>query len=447
MAYDAKGSKVGHSPPRAKKLRPQGLPFPSDHYFCYPPIKTLMKTTCLSILFLSTLLSTVLAQPEAGKLRSHITFLASDKLQGRGTGTEGEQQAAQYIEKAFKKLKLKPLGDNNTFHQVFDFKGGMHGTGAAGKASNVVGYLDNGAPTTIVIGAHYDHLGTGNQGSSLDPNPVGKIHNGADDNASGVAGLLELARYYKSNKVTEKNNFVFISFSGEELGLLGSDFFVEHPGVDLGTINFMVNMDMIGRLDPKNGGLLVNGTGTSPGWERLLKSLSTPEVPIATDSSGTGPSDHTKFYLKKIPVLHFFTGSHTDYHKPSDDAEKINYEGEVAVLKVIIKVIDLMDPQPRLAYLTTKSKSMGGSRNFKVTMGVMPSYSSKVAGLKIDNVSEGKPAQKAGLLAGDIIIQIGELPIKDMESYMDALGKFEKGMTVPVKVLRADKEVILSVTF
>lgn len=355
--------------------------------------------------------------------------------------------AAKYIESKFKKLKLKPYGDNKTYRQQFDFKGGMHGTGEAGKAMNLVGYLDNGAPTTVIIGAHYDHLGMGNQGSSLDPNPAGKIHNGADDNASGVAGLLELARYLKTNKVKEKNNFLFLCFSGEELGLYGSDYFVEHPTIDLASVNYMINLDMVGRLDPKNGGLSVSGSGTSPGWEPLLKKLSTQEVPITTDSSGTGPSDHTKFYLKKIPVLHFFTGSHSDYHKPSDDADKINAQGEVAVLKVIINVIEQTDTQPKLAYLTTKSKSMGGSRSFKVTMGVMPSYSSKAAGLKVDGVSEGKPAQKAGILAGDIIIQIGELSIKDIESYMDALGKFEKGQTVPVKLLRAEKEMTVNVTF
>jgi hypothetical protein len=405
-----------------------------------------MKPLALLLIFL-VLSANLISQPMPGKVRAHISFLASDELQGRGTGTEGEKLAAKYLVSQFKKLKLKPYGDNKSYLQTFDFKGGMHGTGEPGKASNIIGFLDNGAPTTVIIGAHYDHLGTGNQGSSLDPNPAGKIHNGADDNASGVAGVLELARYYKSNKVKEKNNFLFILFSGEELGLYGSDYFVEHPTLDLGKVNFMINLDMVGRLDPKNGGLSVSGSGTSPGWEPLLKSLSTPEVPITTDSSGTGPSDHTKFYLKKIPVLHFFTGSHSDYHKPSDDAEKINYDGEVAVLNTIIKVVDTMDKEPKLAYLTTKSKSMGGARSFKVTLGVMPSYSSKAAGLKVDGVSEGKPAQKAGILAGDIITQIGELPIKDMESYMDALGKFEKGRTVPVKLLRAEKEITVNVTF
>ncbi len=406
-----------------------------------------MKTISLILTLLCTGSFSVMAQqPQPGKVMAHVSILASDKLEGRGTGTPGEREAAKYIESQFKKLKLKPLGDNKTYRQQFEFKGGQHGEGEAGKANNLIGFLDNGAPNTIIIGAHYDHLGLGVQGSSLDANPTGKIHNGADDNASGVAGLLELARYFKTNRIKEKNNFLFLCFSGEELGLYGSDYYVEHPAMDLAAADFMINLDMVGRFDPKNG-LFVSGSGTSPGWEPLLKKLSSTEVPIVTDSSGTGPSDHTKFYLKKIPVLHFFTGSHSDYHKPSDDVDKLNAEGEVLVLNTIIKVIETMDSEPKLAYLTTKSKSMGGSRSFKVTMGVMPSYSSKVAGLKVDGVSEGKPAQKAGILTGDIIIQIGDLIIKDMESYMDALGKFEKGQTIPVKVLREEKEVTVNVTF
>ncbi|MBL7864654.1 MAG: M20/M25/M40 family metallo-hydrolase [Cyclobacteriaceae bacterium] len=391
-------------------------------------------------------MTSALAQmPEAGKINTHIRILANDSLQGRGTGTEGERMAASYIESQFKALKLKPLGDNKTWRQQFDFKSGTHGTGEPGKANNIIAFLDNGAANTIIIGAHYDHLGTGIQGSSFEANN-GQVHNGADDNASGVAGILELARYFKTNKVKEKNNFLFMAFSGEELGLFGSEYFTEHPTIDLGTVNFMINLDMVGRLDPSKG-ITVSGSGTSPGWEPLLKGLSTKEVPISTDSSGTGPSDHTKFYLKKIPVLHFFTGSHSDYHKPSDDTDKINAAGEAAVLAVIIKVIESADGEPKLAYLTTKSKSMGGARSFKVTLGIMPSYSSNVAGLKVDGVSEGKPAKKAGILTGDIVVQIGDLVIKDMDSYMDALGKFEKGQTVPVKVKRNEEIVTVNVTF
>ena len=384
--------------------------------------------------------------PEAIKIQHHIRILANDSLQGRGTGSDGERMAASYIESQFKALSLKPLGDGTSYLQKFDFKSGVHGTGSAGQANNIVAFLDNGAANSIIIGAHYDHLGLGNDGSSLDANPQGKIHNGADDNASGVAGVIELARYFQKNKIKEKNNFLFICFSGEELGLFGSKYFTEHPTTDLAKVNFMINLDMIGRLDQKNG-ISVSGSGTSPGWENLLKQLSSSEITIKTDSSGTGPSDHTSFYLKNMPVLHFFTGSHSDYHKPSDDWEKINAEGEQKVLGVIIKLIESVDPESKLSFLTTKSKAMGGTRAFKVTMGVMPSYSSSEAGLKIDGVSEGKPAQKAGILTGDLIVQIGDYPIKDIQMYMDALGKFEKGQSVPVKLKRNGQDIIVNVVF
>jgi aminopeptidase-like protein len=286
----------------------------------------------------------------------------------------------------------------------------------------------------------------GDQGSSLDANPNGKIHNGADDNASGVAGVLELARYFKSNKIKENNNFLFICFSGEELGLHGSKYFTEHPTIDLDKVNYMINLDMVGRFE-RDKGLSLSGSGTSPVWETLLKNLSTEDMSIKTDSSGTGPSDHTSFYLKNIPVLHFFTGSHSDYHKPTDDVDKINYQGEVDVLNLIVKVINAEETQDKLAFLTTKTKSMGSARSFKVTMGVMPSYSSDVEGLKIDGVTEGKPAHNAGILTGDIIVQIGDLTIKDIQSYMEALGKFEKGQMVPVKLKRGEEIITVNLTF
>ena len=208
----------------------------------------------------------------------------------------------------------------------------------------------------------------------------------------------------------------------------------------------MINLDMIGRLDSA-GNVAVSGTGTSPVWETLLKQPSGGSLSIKTDSAGMGPSDHSSFYLKKIPALHFFTGSHSDYHKPSDDADKINYAGEVEVLNFIIKVINQLDPQPKLAFLPTKNKLMGPARSFKVTMGIMPNYTSHVEGLQVDGVSEGKPAQKAGVKTGDVIIQIGDLIIKDITAYMEALGKFEKGQTVPVKVRRGNEIISLMVTF
>lgn len=381
---------------------------------------------------------------EEKKIKSHITVLAADDMEGRFSGSDGERKALQYLEKEFKALKLTPKGEQ-AFQQQFPFKAGVHCTGEEGKAHNAIAYLDNQADKTIIIGAHYDHLGFGENGSSLDANPKGKIHNGADDNASGVAGVLELARYFSQNKVKEKSNFLFICFSGEELGLYGSKYFTENPTIDMGKVSFMINMDMIGRL-PDNKVISISGTGTSPVWEPLLKNVSTP-LTIKTDSSGMGPSDHASFYLKNIPALHFFTGSHSDYHKPTDDSEKINYGGEKEVLELIIQVIEKLDPAPKLTFLTTKQKTMSARTSFKVTLGVMPSYTSDQPGLLVDGVTDGRPAQQAGIQTGDVIIQIGELEIKDINDYMGALGKFEKGQTVPVKVKRKNENLTLNVTF
>lgn len=381
------------------------------------------------------------------RIKKHIKILSADSMKGRGTGTEGERMAAAYIESQFKKFKLKPLGIDKTYFQPFTFKAGAHGEGEPGNANNILGFIDNKAATTIIIGAHYDHLGVGEQGSSLDANPAGKIHNGADDNASGVAGVLELANYFASNKIKEKNNFLFMCFSGEELGLYGSKYFTENPAIDLTKVNYMINMDMVGRLDAKTKELLVYGTGTSPVWETLIKKLSTNEVTIKTDSSGVGPSDHTSFYLKNIPVLHFFTGGHSDYHKPTDDWDKINYAGQVSILNLIARIITSLDAEPKLAFLQTKSKQMAGRSSFKVTMGIMPSYTADGEGVKVDGVTDGKPGQKAGIRTGDIILQLGEIVIKDIQIYMQALGKFEKGQTVDAKVKRGSEIITLKVTF
>jgi hypothetical protein len=384
---------------------------------------------------------------DAKRLSDHIRVLSADDFQGRGTGSAGEQSAVGYLSNEFKKLKLIPKGDEGTYIQAFPFRGGVHGEGAPGTAHNVAGYIDNKAPYTVVIGAHLDHLGTTGQGSSLDANPQGKIHNGADDNASGVAGVLELARRYSTNGKKEKHNFLFVCFSGEEMGLLGSKYIADHPPLDLATVSYMINMDMIGRLDSTTRTVIVNGTGTSPVWEPLLKKLETPGLKIRTDSSGTGPSDHTSFYLKDLPVLHFFTGSHSDYHKPSDDWQKINARGEARVLDLIARVIDQVDTEPKLPFLKTRTRSQAGRASFKVTLGIMPSYAGDVDGLKVDGVSDGRPAAQAGILTGDIIVKIGAHEIHDIENYMDALGRFEKGQTTTIHVKRNETVIALNVTF
>jgi hypothetical protein len=388
-----------------------------------------------------------LAQIDSSRVRNDIRVLADDENHGRAAGSEGERTAAAFIITGFKDAGLKPLGDKDTYQQRFTFNRGMHGQGESAESNNLVAYLDNQAPTTIVIGAHYDHLGDDGQGSSLDPNPTNKIHNGADDNASGVAGVLALARYYSGNKIRERSNFLFICFSAEELGLIGSKYFVEHPTIDLSQVNFMINMDMVGRLDRTTKMLYVSGTGTSPVWQPLLERLSSRELVIKMDSSGTGPSDHTSFYLKDIPVLHFFTGSHQDYHKPSDDWQKINAGGEAKVLDFIIRMISALGQEEKLTFLKTRSKTTTGPASFKVSLGIMPSYAGGVEGLKVDGVSDGRPGQKAGIMAGDVIVEMGIYKINNIDDYMKALGQFDKGQTVALKVKRASKFVSLSVTF
>ncbi len=310
---------------------------------------------------------------------------------------------------------------------------------------NVIGYLDNQAEKTIVLGAHYDHLGYGEDNNSRHTGAP-DIHNGADDNASGTSMLIELARVYKSKK-GQKNNYLFIAFSGEELGLYGSKHFTEKPTIDLKRINYMINMDMVGRLPDSTKTITLGGFGTSPAWSTVIDPKATSPLSIRIDSSGTGPSDHASFYRKDIPVLFYFTGLHTDYHKPTDDADRINYEGMVRILRHIEKTIDGLNESPKLAFLKTREAQTTTTARFSVTMGIMPDYTYSGKGLRADGVGEGKPAQKAGLKAGDVVLQIGAYPITSMESYMQTLSKFKKGETVKVIYQRGDKTEEVNVTF
>ena len=384
----------------------------------------------------------------AEKVTQHISILAADSLGGRATGSPFEVKAANYIIKKLKSSGIQPKGENGTWLQEFDFSAGLHGSGGrSGKANNVIGYLDNKAKYTVVIGAHYDHLGDGSDGHSLDGHPEGKIHNGADDNASGVAGVIELARYFSQNNEKEAFNFLFICFSGEELGLLGSVYFCEHPTIEISSINCMINMDMIGRLPKENASLVVSGTGTAAPFEKLVKRFENGALKIMTDSAGVGPSDHTSFYNKGIPVLHFFSGVHQDYHKPSDDIEKINAQGEEVILLIIAGLIEQLPKDEKLTFLKTRNPSMGTSAKFKVTLGIMPSYANTDNGLKVEAVLDGKAAMKAGIKDGDIITQMGAYPVKEIQSYMEALGKFNKGDKTKVKIVRGKEELVLEVEF
>ncbi len=381
-------------------------------------------------------------------IKPHITYLADDKLQGREPGTKGEKLAIKYISQQFKSYGLKPMGSKG-YAQPFTYKTKKtpHDTVANGtpkNGSNVIGFLDNGAAKTIVIGGHFDHLGFKEHGSSLDKNKK-LIHNGADDNASGTAGVLALANYFANNGIKEKSNFLFMCYSAEEDGLIGSKYFTNNPTMDLSKISAMINMDMIGRLNDSTKKLMVFGVGTSPAYTNIFANTKT-NLTLGFDSSGIGPSDQTSFYLKNIPVLHFFTGQHTDYHKSTDDTEKINFAGEVEVLQFIQQIASALAETENIPFTKTKQPEQARV-SFKVTLGIMPDYSFEGKGVKIDAVNEGKPAILAGMQAGDVLIQLGEFTVNNMQDYMKALSKHSKGQQVKATVLRGGNPVTLSVTF
>ena len=408
-----------------------------------------MKQVSLLVFFLTLFACNKEYTPE-NKIIEDVSYLADDKLEGRATGTEGEKKAAEYIADRFKSLGLEGRGTNGYF-QDFTFKPKKDphsevkyteiNSDSTITGRNILGFLDNNSSQTIVIGAHFDHLGWGSEGS-LHRGEDKAIHNGADDNASGVAVMLNLAS--KLKETNKGNNYLFMAFSGEEMGLLGSNYFVKNATIDTDSINYMLNMDMVGRLKADST-LAVYGTGTSPIFKHVVTATND-NFKIVEHESGVGPSDHTSFYLNDIPVLHFFTGQHEDYHKPSDDSDKLNYAGMDLISDFIYNIITDLDDNGEIAFRKTKNEGKDTPR-FKVTLGVVPDYLFSEKGMRIDGVSEDKPAQKAGLIKGDIVIQLGEHQIEDMMGYMKALSKFEKGDTTTVKVNRDGKELEAQVTF
>ena len=410
----------------------------------------MVKQMSLSVLLLTLMGCANQPVPE-NNLKADVEFLASDELQGRQTGSDGEKSAADYIAQRFDDLGLEEKGTNGYF-QDFKFtpKTDPHSEASFTESEdsrtvigrNVLGYIDNKAERTIVIGAHYDHLGYGDLGGSLFRGEEKEIHNGADDNASGVAVMLNLA--YRLRDHNKNNNYLFMAFSGEELGLLGSNFFVKNSTVPVDKINYMFNMDMVGRLTNEKT-LAIYGTGTSPLFKQTVMS-NNETFKIIENESGVGPSDHTSFYLGDIPVLHFFTGQHSDYHKPTDDADKLNYEGMQLISDYIFTLISDLDNNGKLAFRKTASDETETPR-FKVTLGVIPDYLFDGEGMRIDGVSEDKPAQKAGLQKGDVVVALGDYDVKHMMGYMQALSKFEEGNSTTVKVKRGDQVVSVEVTF
>ncbi|MES2620507.1 MAG: M20/M25/M40 family metallo-hydrolase [Bacteroidota bacterium] len=378
-------------------------------------------------------------------LKKHVTYLASDSLHGRMTGSTDENKAADYIIGEWQKAGIANLkGDTKSkkYLQRFNFHSKMDSARAKITGNNVVAFIDNHAKHTVVLGAHYDHLGWGmpaHSGYRGEP----AIHNGADDNASGTATIIELARMLKKSSY-KNNNYLFIAFSGEELGLYGSKWFVTHSKFDSSKVDYMLNFDMVGRVDSNK--LVVGGVGTSPAWNETMKEISTP-LRVKTTESGVGPSDHTSFYLKHIPVLHFFSGQHKDYHKPSDDEYKVNYAGMEDIISYVMQLIEKLDVKGKIGFIKTKEDENENTPKFTVTLGVMPDYTFEGEGMRIDAVTEDKPAFKSGLKEGDVVIQLGDLKITDMMSYMKGLSNFKKGDSTKVKVRRGSEVLERDVQF
>lgn len=405
--------------------------------------------TSLILLFLTACKTETKETTKTVSIKEDVAFLASDALEGRQTGSDGEQKAATYIAERFQNIGLQEKGTEKYF-QTFSFRPKtdphqeVNYTVKDGDSTitgtNVIGYIDNKAENTIIIAAHYDHLGYGAEGSLHRGEKA--IHNGADDNASGVAVLLNLAERLKAKNTN--NNYLFMAFSGEEMGLLGSNYFVKNPTIDTKKVDYMINMDMVGRLKADST-LAVYGVGTSPIFKQTVTANNS-KFKIVAKESGVGPSDHTSFYHADIPVLHFFTGQHEDYHKPTDDTEKLNYEGMQTISNYIFEIITDLDNNGKLPFRATKNESDSVPK-FKVGLGVTPDYLYDGEGMRIDGTRENTPATNAGIQKGDVVMKIGDNDISDMMSYMKALAAFKKGDTTKVTVKREQELLEVEVTF
>ena len=318
---------------------------------------------------------------------------------------------------------------------------------------NVVGVLEGSGPLareTVVVGAHYDHLGRGGGLFSGSLAPFSKeIHNGADDNASGTAMMLEMARRLARRTDLLPRRVVFIAFSGEEKGLLGSQHYVEHPLFPLADTVMMFNFDMVGRLNARSE-LTVYGTGTSPNLGALVDALgASAGLTIKKIGDGLGPSDQQSFYLKDVPVLFAFTGTHSDYHRPSDDTHLINFPGMARIAdlgELLLLDVARRPRRPEFTRVASKNHGDPGRVNITAYLGSIPDYNEDVKGVKLNGVREGSPAEKGGLKGGDVIVKFGDRAVTTIYDYTEALGKYKPDQTVEVVVKRGEAEVTLKVT-
>jgi aminopeptidase YwaD len=405
------------------------------------------------------------ARPEAERIQRDIAYLADDRLEGRATGTAGNDSAAAWLARRHRALGLAAIVPETapgacadvararclTYLQRFTARGAelAHAGKPEGVATqNVVAMVPGrdralAGREVVVIGAHFDHLGR-SPSNALDQGDA--IRNGADDNASGTAVVLELARIFAANPA--RRAIVLAHFSGEELGLLGSQWFVEHPPVPLGGIAAMVNFDMVGRL--RNDRLIVYGVATARELPAIVDSANVePKLRITAQGDGFGPSDHSSFYAKGIPVLHFFTDLHEDYHRATDDVEKIDAAGVARVAAVAERVVRAIADRPdRLTPVrVAAAPTVAPTRGSNVYLGTIPDMAASDApGLRLTGVRAGSPAEKGGLAAGDVIVRFAGRDVKDLYTYSEALYAHKPGDEVEVVFLRGGERRTTRVT-
>jgi hypothetical protein len=377
-----------------------------------------------------------------------VRYLSDDSLSGRLAGTRGERCAGDYIASRFAAMGLKPAGARGTYFQEFPLASAVNPHAPSGTGRNVIAVLEGGDPLLkaefIIVGAHYDHLGMGAFGSTS-TNQQPAIHNGADDNASGVAAMLDIAARLARGPRPARS-VLFMAFSGEESGLLGSAYFAANPTIALSQTRAMLNLDMVGRLGA--GPLIVNGTGTATEWQNVINDAAAAQnLQLTLNPDGYGASDHTSFYLRDIPVLHFFTNVHSEYHNPDDDWEKIDAAGiekVAAVVTTIAQRVASKDAALTLVKTPPPAPAQGGG--YGAYLGTVPDFAPVKYGVKISGTRAGSPGDVAGMKAGDIIIRFDDEEIADLQAMTNALRKRKPGDAVRVTVLRDGKEVVLNAT-
>lgn len=396
----------------------------------------------------------VVGQTRAGaanRISTDIEFLAADALEGRGVGTAGLDSAASYIAGRFEETGLRPhhpLGFLQWFAIDSSAPAAAHAGLGGADVSNVVGVLPGWgdlASQAVVVGAHYDHLGYGGFGS-LDSDSVNVVHNGADDNASGTAVMIEVARMLQARETDHARTVVFVAFTAEEMGLIGSSYYVNHPVVTSDSTYAMINLDMVGRLTDDK--LAVFGAETAEEFPLLLDSINRGfAFDLAASGDGFGRSDQQSFFTAKIPVLHFFTGTHEDYHRASDDSHRTNAAGAARVAAFVAALTwNLATRIAPLTFVDAEPRQMTTSGGYGAYLGTIPDMTGSPNGVRLSGVRAGSPADEAGVRAGDIIVGIGEFDIADLYEMTDALRAHKPGQTVTVRVRRGDDVVELTAT-